>query len=246
MRILPLKEIPFVEEGDDLPELILQSAEFQGVPVEDEDVFVIAQTVVSKSEGNVIKLDNIEPSERARELSSKMEEPPSKMEVILRETEEILRMDHVLIALTKHGFVCANAGVDASNVEAGYVTVLPEKPDKSAERIRERIEEATDAKVAVIISDSWGRPFRLGAVGFAIGLAGMKALNCLKGKKDAYGNELKTTVTAPPDSIAAAGSLVMGESDEKTPGVIIKDVPFELGEGSADELLRPPESDLFR
>lgn len=246
MEILPLTEIPFVKEGDDLSELILESADAQKISIEEGDIIVIAQTVVSKAEGKVVDLRNIEASERAKDLSKRIDEDPRKVEVILQETNEVIRVDHVLIAETKHGFICANAGVDSSNVRSDLVTILPEDPDRSAREIKEKIEKSIGKEVAVIISDSWGRPFRFGAVGFAVGIAGIDPLQYLKGKKDAYGNKLKTTMIAPPDSIAAAASLVMGEANEEIPVVFVKDAPYKTGEGSVHELIRPEERDLFR
>lgn len=246
MRLIPLKEIPLVEEGDDLGELILDSIEQQNITIEDEDIFVIAQSIVSKSEGNVIDLEGITPSERAEKLSKKIDQDPRQVEIILRETEEEIRSDHVFISKTKQGFICANAGVDASNVEEGKITTLPDDPDASAKRIKKEIDEKTDSRVSVIISDSWGRPFRLGALGFAVGIADIKPLIDLRGRLDAYGNELETTIISPPDSLAAAASLEMGEADEEAPVILIKDAPYEQGKGSISELLRSKEEDLFR
>ncbi len=246
MRLVPIEKIPLVEEGDDIGELILDSIESQNLKVEDRDVFVIAQSIVSKSEGNIVDLEDITPSKRAKEISKKIDHSPSEVEVILRETKEEIRSNHVFISETKHGFICANAGVDASNIEKGKVTILPDSPDESARKIKEKIDKKTNSNVAVIISDSWGRPFRLGAVGFAIGIAGMKSLVDLRGKQDAYGRELETTMISPPDSIASAASLKMGEADKKVPVVIVKDAPYEKGKGNTSELLRSEEEDLFR
>lgn len=246
MRIIPLTELPLIDVGDDVVGFLLKSMEAQGLDLEDGDVLVIAQTVVSKSEGSIVDLSSIDPSSRAREIAEKIGEKPKQVEVILDQTDEIVRLEHVIISRTKHGFVCANAGVDSSNVESGKVTVLPENPDESAREIRKRLKKETGKDVAVIISDSWGRPFRLGAVGFAIGSAGIKPLEHLKGRKDAYGGLLKTTTLAPPDSLAAAASLEMGEADEGVPAAIIKDAPYTPGEGSIRDISRPLEEDLFR
>ena len=165
----------------------------QDIKLEKGDVVVVAQSVVSKSEGNVVELSSVSPNPRAEEIAENLEVDPRKIQVILDETEEIIRLEHVLISETKHGFICANAGVDGSNVGTGKVTTLPDQPDKSAKRISQRLEKEFGKKIGVIISDSWGRPFRLGAVGFAIGIAGLKPLINLKGKKDAYGRELTST-----------------------------------------------------
>lgn len=241
-----MTEIPLIKTGDDIGKLLLDSINEQDVDLEDGDVLVISQTVISKSEGNVVDLSSVEPSSRALEVAEKINKDPKKVEVILNQTEEIVRLSHVLISETRHGFICADAGVDDSNVESGKVTILPEDPDASAERIRRILKEETGAEAAVIVADSWGRPFRLGAVGFAIGVAGMKPLKSLKGKEDAYGTELETTTVAPPDSFAAAASLEMGESDEEVPAVLFKEVSYEAGDGSVDNLLRSRENDLFR
>lgn len=246
MKVLPLKNIPFVKKGDDLTDLIIESAKKQNIMIENRDVIVIAQSIISKAEGNVIDLKNIEPGDRAREISKKIDQEPEVAEVILQQTREIIRLDQVLISETKHGFICANAGVDASNVESGSVTVLPDNPDESARKIKNQIKNITGIDVVVIISDSWGRPFRLGAVGFAVGVAGIRVLEDLRGKKDAYGRPMESTMIAPPDSLAAAGSLVMGESDEEIPAVLIKNAPYTEGKGDISELLRNPKEDLFR
>ncbi|KXB05369.1 hypothetical protein AKJ49_00945 [candidate division MSBL1 archaeon SCGC-AAA382A03] len=242
----PLEKIPLVKRGDDLSKLILKSAKKQNIEINDNDILVIAQSIVSKSENNIINLNQVKPSEKALEISKKINKDSKIVEVILQQTEEIIRLEHVLISKTRHGFICANAGVDSSNIESNFVTVLPENPDASARAIRRGIQKKTDSNIAVIISDSWGRPFRLGAVGFAIGVAGIKSTIDLQGREDAYGNKLETTMISPPDSIAAAASLVMGESDERVPAVLVKNAPYEPGEGSIQELLRKEDEDLFR
>lgn len=238
--------MPLIKPGDDVAELILRSVGKQGLDLEDGDVIVLAQSVVSKAEGKVVDLTEVEPTNRAREIAEGMDDDPRKIQVILDETEEIVRLEHVLISRTRHGFVCADAGVDASNVEPGRVTVLPDDPDEGAREIRERIERETGSEVAVVISDSWGRPFRLGAVGFAIGIAGMNPIQDLRGMEDSYGREMKTTKVATPDLVAAAASLEMGEAGEGVPAVILRDVPYGRGMGSISKLIRSREMDLFR
>ncbi len=246
MRIIPFKKMPLIDEGDDIGELILQSAEEQEVEIEDKDVIVIAQTIVSKAEGEILNLDDIEPSKEAIEISKKINQNPKIVEVILEETNEKIKMGESLIVETNHGFICANAGVDTSNVEKGKVTVLPKKPDESAGRIKRKIEKETKSEISVIISDSQGRPFRLGAIGFAVGLAGIKPINDLRGQQDAYDKRLENTKTAPPDALAAAASLKMGEKDEKIPSVLIKNAPYEMGKGKTSNITRDKENDLFR
>lgn len=246
MQLIALREIPLVREGDDLGELILRAIETQGVELDHGDVIAVAQSVVSKSEGRVVDLRNVKPSQRARDIAKRLNKDPREVEVILQESKEIVRLAHVLIARTKHGFVCANAGVDHSNVEPGYVTLLPEDPDASADRIRKAIRKAKGKEVAVLITDTQGRPFREGVLGFAIGLAGMCALLDLRGTRDLYEKELKVTITAVADALAAAAVSVMGEANEGTPVVVIKGARYERGEGKAHDLIRAPERDLFK
>ena len=235
-----------VKQGDDIGELVAHAAEKQGLHIENGDVVVVAQSVVSKAEGNIVDLRTIKPSQQAQGLAKRLDKDPREVEVILRQSKEIVRLGHVIISRTKHGFVCANAGVDRSNVEPEHVTLLPDDPDASAERIRSAIKRVAGADVAVIISDTQGRPFRLGALGVAIGVAGMSPLLDLRGRRDLYGKELKVTITSPADALAAAAVAVMGEADESTPAVVIKGATYKRAHGSARELVMPPERDLFR
>lgn len=246
MQLIVLKGIPLVREGDDLGELIVRAAGAQGVELEDGDVVAVTQSVVSKAEGNVVDLRRVKPSKCAEELAVKLDKDPRMVEVILQQSAEIVRPGHVIISRTKHGFVCANAGVDRSNVDHDHVTILPDDPDASAARIREAIERRLGVGVAVIVTDTQGRPFRRGVVGVAIGVAGMNPLLDLRGRRDLYGKELKVTITSPADSIAAAAVSVMGEADEGTPVVVVKGARYERAPGTARELVRSPERDLFR
>lgn len=227
-------------------ELIVRAAREQGMHLENGDVVVVAQSVVSKSEGRVVDLREIKPSQRALNLAKQLGKDPREVEVILREAKEIVRLKHVLIARTGHGFVCANAGVDRSNVDPEHVTLLPVDPDASAERIQNTIKRNTGAGVAVIVSDTQGRPFRRGTIGFAIGVAGIVPLQDLRGRRDLYGRELRVTIAAVADALAAAAVSVMGEAGEGTPVVVIRGAAYERGEGKARDLIRPPERDLFR
>ena len=245
MQLIAFRGIPLVREGDDLAGIILKAADAQGVELEDGDVVVVAQSVVSKSEGNVIDLREVKPSELAQRLAERLGKDARELEVILRESKEIVRLAHVLIARTKHGFVCANAGVDHSNVDPEHVTLLPENPDASAAKIRDAIKRARGKEVAVIVTDTQGRPFRRGCAGFAVGMAGMNPLLDLRGRRDLYGKELKVTITSPADALAAAAVAVMGETNEGTPVVVIKGATYQRGEGSARELVRAPDRDLF-
>jgi len=235
-----------VKRGDDIGELIVHAAEKNGPRVDDGDVVVVAQSIVSKVEGDVVDLRAVRPGLLAQRLAERLDKDPREVEVILEQSKEIVRLGHVIISRTKHGFVCANAGVDHSNVEPEHVTLLPDDPDASAERIRSAIKQIAGVDVAVIISDTQGRPFRLGAVGVAIGVAGISPLLDLRGRRDLYGKELKVTITSPADALAAAAVAIMGEADEGTPVVIIKGAIYKRGHGSARELVMPPERDLFR
>jgi coenzyme F420-0:L-glutamate ligase / coenzyme F420-1:gamma-L-glutamate ligase len=239
ISIRPVEGLPEIGEGDDLAALIAERAE-----VADGDVLVVAQKVVSKAEGRVVLLDEIEPSDRARELAGARD--PRHLEVILRESARILRVrPPLVIAETRHGFVCASAGVDASNTpEPGSVVLLPEDPDASAGRIRERLLELTGAEVGVIVSDSFGRAWRQGTTDVAIGLAGIRPLLDLKGVRDRTGYELHATVIAVADELAGAAELVLGKTDG-VPAAVIRGVDAR-GEGSARDLVMPAERDLFR
>lgn len=246
MQVIALKGLPFIKRGDDIGELIVHAAEKNGPSIEDGDVIVVAQSIVSKVEGNVVDLRTVRPSLLAQRLAERLDKDPREVEVILGQSKEIVRLGHVIISRTKHGFVCANAGVDHSNVELEHVTLLPDDPDDSAERIRSTIKQIAGVDVAVIVSDTQGRPFRLGAVGVAIGVAGMSPLLDLRGRRDLYGKELKVTITSPADALAAAAVAIMGEADEGTPVVIIKGATYKRGRGNARELVMPPNRDLFR
>jgi coenzyme F420-0:L-glutamate ligase/coenzyme F420-1:gamma-L-glutamate ligase len=239
ISIRPVDGLPEIAEGDDLAALIAERAR-----LEDGDVVVVAQKVVSKAEGHVVRLAEVEPSERARELSA--DRDPRQTEVILREAVRLVRVrPPLVIAETPHGFVCASAGVDASNApEPESVVLLPEDPDASAARLRERLRELAGAEVGVIVSDSFGRAWRQGTTDVAIGLAGVRPLLDLKGVRDGVGYELHATVIAVADELASAAELVLGKTDG-VPAAVIRGVDV-AGEGSARELVMPPERDLFR
>jgi coenzyme F420-0:L-glutamate ligase/coenzyme F420-1:gamma-L-glutamate ligase len=237
--VIPVSGLPEVREGDDLAELIAAAAD-----LEDGDVVVVAHKVVSKAEGRVVRLAEVEPSAQARDLAA--DEDPRRLEVILRESTRIVRTrPPLVIAETRHGFVCASAGVDSSNApEAGMVVLLPEDPDASAARLRERLRELTGAEVGVIVSDSFGRAWRQGTTDVAIGLAGIRPLLDLEGTRDRAGYELHATVIAVADELAGAAELVLGKTDG-VPAAVIRGVDVR-GEGTARELVIPAERDLFR
>jgi coenzyme F420-0:L-glutamate ligase/coenzyme F420-1:gamma-L-glutamate ligase len=239
ITIRPVEGLPEIEQGADLGELIAGRVE-----LEDGDVLVLAQKVVSKAEGRVVRLEEVEPSERARELAG--DQDPRRLEVILRESARIVRSrPPLVIAETRHGFVCASAGVDSSNApDAGTVVLLPEDPDASAARLRDRVLQLTGVEVGVIVSDSFGRAWRQGTTDVAIGLAGIRPLNDLKGTRDRAGYELHATVIAVADELAGAAELVLGKTGG-VPAAVISGFDAN-GEGSAQELVMPADRDLFR
>jgi coenzyme F420-0:L-glutamate ligase/coenzyme F420-1:gamma-L-glutamate ligase len=239
ISIAPVEGLPEIQEGDDLAALIAERGELQ-----DGDVLVVAQKVVSKAEGRVVRLADVEPSDEARRLAGS--EDPRRLEVILREAKRIVRTrPPLVIAETRHGLVCASAGVDSSNApEAETVVLLPEDPDASAARLRERLRELTGAVVGVIVSDSFGRPWRQGTTDVAIGLSGIRPLLDLKGERDPAGYELHSTVIAVADELAGAAELVLGKT-AGIPAAVVRGVDAR-GEGTARDLVLPAERDLFR
>jgi coenzyme F420-0:L-glutamate ligase/coenzyme F420-1:gamma-L-glutamate ligase len=246
ITIVGLEGIPMIKPGDDLGEAIVRAAERQGVGIEEGDVVAVTQKAVSKAEGRLLNLDEVEPSSFAEELARSSGKDPRHVEAILRETRRIVKMrGHVLIMETRHGFVCANAGVDLSNVGGGLASLLPLDPDESARRIRRRIMELTGKEVAVIITDTWGRPWRLGQVDFAIGVAGMRPLRDYRGERDPFGYQLTATNIAVADELAAAAELAKGKL-RGIPAVIIRGYEYPKGDGRATEMNRPIEEDLFR
>jgi coenzyme F420-0:L-glutamate ligase/coenzyme F420-1:gamma-L-glutamate ligase len=239
LRVIPVHGLPEVGEGDDVAVLIASAVRLQ-----DGDVVVVAHKVVSKAEGRVVRLDDIQPSSQARDLAEG--EDPRRLEVILRESARLVRTrPPLVIAETRHGFVCASAGVDASNApESNTLVLLPKDPDASAVRLRDRLRELAGAEVAVIVSDSFGRPWRQGTTDVAIGCAGLEPLIDLQGERDATGYQLHATVIAVADELAGAAELVRGKLDQ-IPVAIVRGFAAR-GEGTASELVMPPERDLFR
>jgi len=247
LHIIGITGIGEVQEGADLGQLIVAAANRQGTPLQDGDVVVVTQKVVSKAEGRVISLQDVQPSPQAQELAERLGKDPRLVEVVLRESRRVVRAERgVLITETHHGFVCANAGVDASNVAGeGYVSLLPRDPDASAETIRRRLEELTGAQVAVIISDTFGRPWREGHTNVAVGVAGMSPFIDYVGQTDPYGYVLRVTTMAVADELAGAAELVMGKLS-RVPASIVRGFQFQPGPGNASQLVRPAEKDLFR
>lgn len=247
IRVIPIRGIPEVRPGDDLCLMIARAAEKGDFKLSDGDIVVVAQKVVSKSEGRLVNLESVTPSEFAVEIANRQQRDPRLIEIILSESANIVRSDeHVLITETKHGFICANAGVDRSNVVGkDWVSLLPIAPDDSALLLKTRFAELLKVNVAVIITDTFGRAWREGLTNFAIGLAGIKPLKDLRGKTDDHGKELSATVLAVADEIAASSGLLMRKT-ARIPAVVVRGYYFDHGEGSAKELLRPKERDLFR
>src|SRR5712692_3193037 len=247
VRLIPIAGLPAIQPGDDLPELVVERLP---EPLQDGDLFVIAQKVVSRAEGRLVRLNDVEPSDRAREMAPVAKKDPRLVELILRESNEVLRLrDGVLIVEQRDGWVCANAGIDRSNVPPGngeVAALLPEDSDASARRFAERIRELTGRTVAVVINDSHGRAWREGSVGVAIGVAGVRPLKDERGRRDLYGYELQTSVIGLADEIASAASLLMGQTDEGIPVVIVRGLAYETADGLAREIIRARDRDLFR
>jgi coenzyme F420-0:L-glutamate ligase/coenzyme F420-1:gamma-L-glutamate ligase len=246
VHILP--GLGIIQEGDDVGTRIYKASHDSGFSLLNYDILVIAQTIVSRAEGRTVNLSTVTPSKKALELAQKLEKRPELVEVILQASRNVVRAEQGnLIVETPHGFVCANAGVDSSNVpNENSVTLLPEDPDDSAERIRHTIHELCDVEVAVIISDTHGRPFREGAINVAIGTAGLLPLKNYIGLTDLFGYELRSTKVAVADELASAAELLMGEADEGNAVIIIRGYRYEKGKGSARMLLRDAQRDIFR
>ena len=253
LTITPISGLPLIKPGDDLVGMILQACDSSSLTLENDDIFVIAQKIISKAENQLVNLATIEPSPAAQELANQSGKDPRLAELIIRESNSILRtrMGSVIVE-HRLGFVCANAGIDHSNV-AGYgspteewVLLLPENPDLSADKIREKLKKIRGKNFGILIIDSHGRAWRLGTVGVAIGISGLPGLIDERGWKDLFDYTLQITVVGVADELAAAASLVMGQAAEGTPVVHIRGFPFPLRNGSIKELIRPKEQDMFR
>ena len=243
IQIIPVKIKEDIQPSDDVVALILSSSKSS---IDDGDVIVISQKIISKKEGRVVNLNSIIPSELSVGISSAYEKDPRLVEAILSESKRIVRMEHgVIIVETNHNFICANAGIDESNVEKGFATLLPVDPDKSAKKIRDAVLQITGKNTAVIISDTFGRPFRLGQIDHAIGIAGIESIKNYEGKPDTFGKIMRVTAIAIVDELCAAAELVMGKT-EKSPAAIIKNYSFESKNDSINSIIRDENEDLFR
>ncbi len=248
IQIIGINGLPIVKEGDNLAELICNAAERQGTSIQNGDILVVTHVIVSRAEGKIVNLDEVTPSEFAKNIAAQYEKDPALVEVVLRESKSIKRMgDGKIITETRHGFVCANSGVDKSNVQGEtIVALLPEDPDSSAQKIRGEIKRLTGCDVAVIISDTHGRPLREGEINVAIGVAGIKPIRDRRGEKDLFGYVLRVKQTAVADELSSAAELVIGQADEGVPVAIIRGYNYlKTEDARATELIRPKEKDLF-
>jgi len=253
LTLTPLQNVPIIRQDDNLADILVKSLRETDIELQNDDILVVAQKIVSKSEGRMVNIATVTPSHQAIELAQKTGKDPRVVELIIQESNEILRVRAgTIIVEHKLGFVCANAGIDHSNVagsgnkEEEYVLLLPENPDQSARNIREQIKRKTGINIGVMIIDSHGRAWRNGTVGLCIGLSGLPALVDERGWKDLFGYTLKVTVVGVADELAAAASLAMGQAAEGTPTVHVRGFPYPLSEGSLKEIIRPKDQDMFR
>ncbi len=246
LEIIAVEGIGEVAEGDSVGNLVCDACARLGLKLSSRDIVVIAHKILSKAEGRIVALDAVVPSPRALQIASELDKDPRLTELILRESRRVVRTGGTTIIVeTRHGFICANAGVDLSNAGSGRAILLPQNPDQSAARVRDEIETRTGAAPAVIVSDSFGRPWRLGTTDVALGVAGLNPLKDYRGDTDRYGYELRASMAAVADEIASAAELVMGKKDG-IPVVLVRGYPPDSRKGSAQDLLRPEAEDLFR
>lgn len=243
VSFIPIKDLPLIKPGDDIGKLIFSSF----TKIKENDILVITHTILSKAEGRVVRLEDIKPSKYAIRLAKKTSKDPRIVELILREAEKILRVGPgFIVTETKNGYVCANSGVDETNVEKGYAILLPEDPDRSAKEIRKTLRSLSNKDVAVIITDTCGRPFRTGVTGVCIGSSGIEPLQDRRGEKDLFGKELKITKVALLDNISCAANLIMGEASEGIPAVIVRGLKYKKSEKGSKDLIRNSKEDVFR
>src|SRR4051794_30711453 len=251
VTLTPVPRFPMVRPGDDLAALLIAACEQSALALADGDVVVVAQKIVSKAEGRYVDLAQVRPSARAESLAAQVDKDPRLVEVILSESQRVVRhRPGVLIVEHRLGFIMANAGVDRSNVDPDLgtepVLLLPRDPDASAACLRDRRGAPFRSSPAVIVTDSWGRPWRRGTVGVALGAAGLPALMDLRGRIDLFGHELRVTETGFADEIASAASLIMGQADEAQPVVLVRGLSWTGAATPGGSLIRPPDEDLFR
>jgi coenzyme F420-0:L-glutamate ligase/coenzyme F420-1:gamma-L-glutamate ligase len=249
VQVIAVEDLPLIRKGDNLAQLICSAAEKQHTPIQNGDVLVATHVAVSKAEGNVVNLDKVVPSKKANEIAKKTGKDPALVEVVLRESKDIVRMrDSVLITESRQGFICANSGVDRSNVEGERnVAPLPRDPDLSAKKIRQEMKKLTGCGVAVIVSDTHGRPFRIGEVNVAVGVSGLKPIRDRRGEKDLFGYVLRIKQTAIADELASAAELVIGQANEGIPVAIIRGYNYPKSDtAKATELIRSREKNLFK
>jgi len=249
VQVFPVEGLPLIEIGDNLGKLIVEAAKKQGTPIQLNDIIVVTHVVVSKAEGNIVNLKEVKPSKRAKEIAAQTNKDPALVQVILEETKDIVRIgQNSIITETVSGIICANAGIDRSNVSGDRnVVPLPKNPNASAQNIRAEIKRLCGADVAVIVSDTHGRPFRMGEINIAVGVAGFVPIRDRRGEKDLFGYVLRIKQTAIADELASAAELVIGQADEGIPAAIIRGYNYQQTENaSATKLTRPKEKDLFR
>jgi coenzyme F420-0:L-glutamate ligase/coenzyme F420-1:gamma-L-glutamate ligase len=246
IEVIPIPGIPEVKAGADLGAEVLRALRRAGIPLLKHDVVVVKQKVVSKSEGRLVLLSKVKPRRRAVQLAKAERKDPRVVELVLREASEVVRSGHgVIITRTKHGFVCANSGVDRSNVGPGMAALLPTDPDRSARRIRAALEKGSGTELAVLVTDTFGRPWRLGQTDVAIGCSGISPLVSYAGKKDRFGYRLRVTEPAVVDELAAAAELAMGKL-KGIPAAVVRGASYVRGDAGAKALVMPRERDLFR
>lgn len=253
LTLQPIKNIPTIQPGDHLVDLLIQAIESMSLVLEDGDILVVAQKIVSKSEGRLVNLTLVEPSVQAIDLAARVDKDPRFIELVLRESREVLRArPGILIVEHKQGFICANAGIDHSNVAGtwgnleDWVLLLPEDADASADKLRKELEARSHCRLGVLIIDSHGRAWRNGVVGITIGIANIPGIVDMRGQPDLYGFKLRVTTIAAADELAAAASLVMGQAAEGTPVIHVRGFPYSLRESHLSELIREKNQDLFR
>jgi coenzyme F420-0:L-glutamate ligase / coenzyme F420-1:gamma-L-glutamate ligase len=249
IKVIAVEGLPLIKTGDNIGELIVNAAKKQKTPLQDKDIIIVTHVVVSKAEGNIINLDEVTPSKKAKEIAKQTNKDPALVEVILRETKEIVRVSqNSIITETKSGVICANAGIDRSNVSGDRnIVPLPKNPNASAQNIRQEIKRLTGVDTAVIVSDTHGRPLRMGEINVAVGVAGIKPIRDRRGEKDLFGYVLRVKQTAVADELSSAAELVIGQANEGIPVAIIRGYNYQAAEDvTAFQLTRPKEKDLFR